>query len=65
MAEYQQLNEQEGATSALNAAIEALNFKKISGVSPAKAVFGSVVALLSLIQVCFLDPLQVQTFTPS
>ena len=64
MAEYQQLNEQEGATSALNAAIEALNFK-ISGVSPAKAVFGSVVALLSLIQVCFLDPLQVQTFTPS
>jgi len=63
MAEYQQLNEREGATSALNAAIETLNLK-ISGISPAKAVFGSVVALLTLIEVCFLDPLQVQTFTP-
>ena len=56
MAEYQQLNEREGATSALNAAIETLNLK-ISGISPATAVFGSVVTLLTLIEVCFLDPL--------
>jgi len=65
MDEYQRLNEREGAISALNAAIEALDLKKISGISPAKAVFGSVFTLLTLIRVGFLDPLQVQTFTPS
>jgi hypothetical protein len=64
-AKSQQLNEREGAISALNAAIEALNLAKISSIPPTKAVFGSVVVLLTLIRVCFLlfccDLLQVHT----
>ena len=64
-AESQRPNEWEGAISALNAAIEALNLVKISSIPPAKAVFGSVIVILTLIRVCLLDLLQVQTFTPS
>ena len=64
-AESQRPNEREGAISALNAAIEALNLMKISSIPPAKAVFGSVIIILTLIKVCHLDLLQVQTFTPS
>ena len=41
--------------SLLNAAIEAMNLaKEISSVTPAKAVFGSVSALLTMIRVRFL-----------
>ena len=50
----QPLNEREGATSTLNAAIKTLNPVKTSCFPPAKAVFGSVVVLLTLIRVCFL-----------
>ena len=43
---------QAGLISALNAAIEALNLaKEISSITPAKAVFASVVALLAIIKV--------------
>ena len=53
--EPQRLNEQEGAISALNAAVEDLNHAiKISGIPLAKTVFGSVIVLLTLIRVCFL-----------
>jgi len=56
----------ESAISTLNAAIEALNLaEKNSNIPPAKAVFGSVIVLLTLIRVCFLhfcyDLLQVHT----
>jgi hypothetical protein len=55
----------EGAISALNEAIEALNPAKVSSFPPAKAVFGSVTVLLTLIRVCFLlscnDLLRVHT----
>ena len=45
----------EGAVSTLNAAIEAMDLaEKISSITPAKAVFGTVVVLLTLIKVCFL-----------
>jgi len=58
---------QEGATSALNAAIQDTNLaEKVSSIAPAKAVFGSVTVLLTLIRVCFLlfcnDLLQVHTY---
>jgi hypothetical protein len=50
---------------ALNNAIEASNPAKVSSFPPAKAVFGSVSTLLTLISVCFpfcwSDPLQVHT----
>jgi len=50
--ESQQLNEQNNALSLLSMAIEALNLaKEISAVTPAKAVFGSVGALLAMIRV--------------
>jgi hypothetical protein len=40
------------AVSALNATIEGLNLaKEVSSVTPAKAVFGSVSALLTMIKV--------------
>jgi len=46
---------QEGTAEALNAAIEATNLaEKVSSIAPAKAVFGSVNILLTLIRVCFL-----------
>ena len=45
---------QAGLLSALNVAIEALNLaKEISSVTPAKAVFGSVSVLLTMISVRF------------
>ena len=54
--------EREGAISALNAAIEALNLAKdISSIAPAKAVFGSVSVVLAMIRVgsfLFVDRLQ-------
>jgi len=49
----------------LNAAIEALDLAKASSIPPAKAVFGSIIILLTTIRVCFLlfrnDLLQVHT----
>jgi len=45
----------EGTVSTLNAAIEAMDLaEKISSITPAKAVFGTVVILLTIIKVCFL-----------
>ena len=45
----------EGAIQELNAAIEATNLaEKVSSIAQAKAVFGSVNTLLTLIGVCFL-----------
>ena len=45
----------EGATSALNAGIEALNrAKEASSITPAKGLFGSVGVILTLIRVSFL-----------
>jgi hypothetical protein len=55
-AESQRPKGREGAISALNEAIEALNPAKMSSFPPAKAVFGSVIILLTLIRVCFLLP---------
>jgi len=67
-AESQRPNERESAISALNAAIEDLNLaEKISSIPPAKAVFGSVIVLLTLIRVCFPScngPLWVHTQPP-
>ena len=56
----------EAAISALNAVVGAMNLaEKISTIAPAKAVFGSVSILLTLIRVCFLfscnDLIQVYT----
>ena len=50
-AESQQPNEREGAILALNAAVEDLNLAEISSIPPAKAVFGSVIVLLTLFRV--------------
>jgi len=51
--------------SSLNVTIEALNLaKEISTITPAKAAFGSISALLAMIRVCFLlfyDELQAHT----
>ena len=53
--ESQRPKGQEGAISALNAAIEALNLaKEVSSIAPAKAVFGSVSVILAMIRVSFL-----------
>jgi len=56
----------DGAISPLNVAIEALNLaKEVSSITPAKAVFGSVSAILTMIRVRFLlfcnDLLQAHT----
>ena len=52
---YQRLKEQNNAVSSLNLAIEALNLaKEIANATPAKAVFGSVGVLLTMIRVRFL-----------
>ena len=52
---------QDNALSLLNVAIEAMNLvKEVSSVTPAKAVFGSVSVILTMIRVCFLpfsDPI--------
>jgi len=46
-----------GTAPSLNVAIEAMNLaKEISSISPAKAVFGSVGILLTMIRVRFLLP---------
>jgi len=51
----QQPKERETAMSALNMVIESLNLaKEISSVTPAKAVFGSVSVILTMIRVRFL-----------
>ena len=45
----------DGVLSSLNVAIEGLNLaKEVSSATPAKAVFGSVVILLTMIRVSFL-----------
>ena len=45
----------EGTISVLKAAIEAANLaEKTSNIAPAKAAFGSVSTLLTVIRVCFL-----------
>ena len=44
-----------GAVSSLNVAIEAMNLaKEVSSITPAKAVFGSVSVLLTMLKVRFL-----------
>jgi hypothetical protein len=44
----------DGALSSLNMAIDAMNLAKdIVDIAPAKAAFGSVSALLTMIRVCF------------
>ena len=51
-AESQRPKERDGTISALNVAIEALNLaKEVSGITPAKAVFGSVSVILTTIKV--------------
>jgi len=45
----------DGTLSSLSMAIEAMNLaKEISSITPAKAVFGSVSVLLTMVRVCFL-----------
>ena len=49
----QESKARDGLLSSLNTAIDALNLaKEISSATPAKAVFGSVSALLTMIKVC-------------
>ena len=65
-AKSQRTKGREGAVSALNKAIEAINPAKVSNIPPVKAVFDSVIILLALIRVCcllFRDYLP--RFTPS
>ena len=46
---------QDGVLSSLNVAIDGLNLaKELSSITPAKAVFGSVSVLLTMIKVHFL-----------
>ena len=50
----QQPKDRDGILSALNMAIEGLNFaKEVTGITPAKAAFGSVAILLAMIRVSF------------
>ena len=52
----QRPRELDGVLSTLNVAIETLNLaKEISSITPAKAAFGSVIVLLTMIRV-FLSP---------
>ena len=54
-AKPQQPKEREGAISVLNATIETLNLaKEVSSITPAKAVFGSVSVILTMIKVSLL-----------
>ena len=54
-AESQRPKGREGAISALNMAIEAMNLaKELSSITPAKAVFGSVSVILTMIKVSLL-----------
>jgi len=51
----QQSNGRDGVYSSLNVAIDALNLaKEVSSIAPAKAVFGTVSVLLTMIRVSFL-----------
>jgi len=53
--ESQQPKNREGALSALNVAIDIVNLaKEVSDVTPAKAAFGTVGILLTMIRVCLL-----------
>jgi len=53
--ESQRPKEREDAVSASNAAVEALDIaKEVSSITPAKAVFGSVSVVLTMIRVSFL-----------
>ena len=53
-ADSPQPKEREGIISTLNGAIEAMNLaKEVSSVTPAKAVFGSVSFILTMIKVSF------------
>jgi len=59
--------DRKSAISLLNAAIEAVNLaKEISSITPAKAVFGTVSVLLTMVKVRFLfssnGPLQTHTY---
>jgi len=45
--------DREGVISALNAAIDALNIVETSSIAPAKAVFGSVNVILTIIKIRF------------
>ena len=63
----QEPKERNGVLSSLDAAIDILNLaKELSSVTPAKAVFGSVSVLLTMIKVCSLlfcgDIFQVYTY---
>ena len=49
----QQTKGRDTAFTTLNIAIEGLNAKEASNITPAKAVFGSVTNLLAMIRVCF------------
>ena len=52
---FQQPNGREGALSSLRVAIEAMNLaKEVSSITPTKAVFGPVSALLTILRVRFL-----------
>jgi len=54
-AKSQRPKEREGVLSSLNVAIEGLNLaKEIAGIAPAKAAFGSVSILLTMVRVRFL-----------
>ena len=54
-AKPQQPKGRDGTLSSLNIAIEAMNLtKEVSSITPAKAVFGSVSVLLTMVRVCFL-----------
>ena len=57
-AESQRPKEQEGSVTALNAAIEAMNLaEELPSITPAKAVFGSVSVVPTMIRVSFVFPL--------
>jgi len=62
----QQPKERGGTLSSLNVAIQTLNLaKEISSVTPAKAVFGSVSVLLTMIRVRFLPAIRCSEFIRS
>ena len=55
-AKSQRSNRRDGALSSLSVAIVAINLaKEVSSITPAKAIFGSVSALLTMIRVRFLS----------
>ena len=60
----QRQKRRDGALSSLNVAIEAMNLaKEVSSVTPAKAVFGTVSILLTMIRVRFSPPMICSRFT--